>query len=277
MATTDRKQLSALVTGASSGIGAAFAQRLAGDGYDLIVVARRRERLEALAQRLHEEQGIEVDVLAADLTDPAELRVVEERIRTTTTLEMLVNNAGFSGYMPFVELDPDRAERLIRLQVVVPTRLARAALPGMIARGGGAIINVSSLLAFSASVPAAAPLPKRVTYAATKAYLNAFTMLLHNELQGTGVRMQVLCPGVVDTEFHSQADLARHASAGVRAMKPQAVVEASLAGLRLGEVICVPALDDPALIPQYQESERGLLQSSVRAGAVSKRYTDGLG
>jgi uncharacterized protein len=277
MATTDRKQLSALVTGASSGIGAAFAERFAGDGYDLIVVARRRERLEALAQRLREEQGIEVDVLAADLADPGELRAVEERIRTTTNLAMLVNNAGFSGYMPFIELDPDRAEGLIRLQVVAPTRLTRAALPGMIARGGGAIINVSSLLAFSASVPAAAPLPKRVTYAATKAYLNAFTTLLNREVQGTGVRMQVLCPGVVDTEFHSQADLARHASGGVPALKPQAVVEASLAGLRLGEVICAPTLDDPALITRCQESERGLLQSSVRAGAVSKRYTDGLG
>ena len=89
--------------------------------------------------------------------------------------------------------------------------------------------------------------------------------------------MQVLCPGVVATEFHSQADLARHASAGVRAMKPQAVVEASLAGLGLGEVICVPALDDPALIAKYQESERGVLQSSIRAGAVSKRYADGGG
>lgn len=273
MATTDGKQLSALVTGASSGIGAAFAQRLAADGYDLIVVARRRERLDALARRLRAEQGIEIDVLAADLTDPTQLRAVEDRIRTTATLDMLVNNAGFSGYMPFVELAPDRAEELVQLHVVAPTRLTRAAVPGMIARGGGAIINVSSLLGFSASVPATAPLPKRVTYAATKAYLNAFTTLLHNELQGTGVRMQVLCPGVVATEFHSQADLARHASAGVQAMTPQAVVEASLAGLRLGEVICVPALDDPALVTRYQESERGVLQSSVRAGVVSKRYT----
>jgi uncharacterized protein len=193
MVAPDRKQLSALVTGASSGIGAAFAERLAGEGYDLIVVARRRERLDALARRLHEEQGIDVDVLAADLADPTELRAVEERIGATTTLDLLVNNAGFSGYMPFAELDPDRAERLIRLQVVAPSRLARAALPGMMARGRGAIINVSSLLAFSASVPAAASLPKRATYAATKAYLNAFTALLHNELQGTGVRMQVLC------------------------------------------------------------------------------------
>ncbi|HLW46710.1 MAG TPA: SDR family oxidoreductase [bacterium] len=262
------------MTGASSGIGAAFAERLATDDYDLVVVARRRERLEALARRLHEEHGIEVDVLAADLADPAGLRAVEERIRRAPDLEMLVNNAGFSGYMPFVELDPDLAERLIRLQVVAPTRLTRAALPEMIAGGGGTVIVVSSALGFSASA-SAAPLPKRATYAATKAYLNAFTMLLHNELQGTGLRMQVLCPGVVDTEFHSEADLARHAAAGIRRMKPQAVVEASLAGLRLGEVICMPGLDDPALISQYQERERSLLQSSIRAGVLAKRYTDG--
>jgi len=275
MVRADKGRFSALVTGASSGIGAAFAERLARDGYDLIVVARRRERLEGLAQRLRKGHETEVEVLVADLTKPAELRMVEERVRGTGNLEMLVNNAGFSGYMPFIDLAPDRAEELIQLQVVAPTRLTRAALPGMIARDGGAIINVSSLLAFSASVPAAAPLPKRVTYAAAKAYLNAFTTLLHNELQGTGVRMQVLCPGVVDTEFHSQADLARHAAAGVRAMKPEAVVEASLAGLRLGEVICVPALDDPALITQCQEIERRLLQSAVRTGNVSKRYTEG--
>lgn len=236
------------------------------------MVARRRERLEALAQRFRDEQGINVDVLAADLADPVDLRAVEERIRMTPNLDMLVNNAGFGGYMPFIELDPDQAERLIQLQAVAPTRLTRAALPGMIARGGGAIINVSSLLAFSASVPAAASLPKRVTYAATKAYLNAFTTLLHTELQGTGVRMQVLCPGVVETEFHSEADLVRHASGGVRALKPHAVVAASLAGLRLGEVICVPTLEDPALLTQYQESERNVLQKSVRAGGVAKRY-----
>lgn len=214
-------------------------------------------------------------MIVADLTKPAGLRAVEERVRGTGNLEKLVNNAGFSGYMPFIDLAPDRAEELIQLHVVAPTRLIRAALPGMIARGGGAIINVSSLLAFSVSVPAAATLPKHVTYAAAKASLNAFTTLLHIELQGTGVRMQVLCPGVVDTEFHSQVDLARLAAAEVPAMKPEAVVEASLAGLRLGEVVCVPALDDPALITQCQEIERRLLQSAVRTGTVSERYAAG--
>jgi len=107
---------------------------------------------------------------------------------------MLVNNAGFGAYMPFVQLDPSRAEEQIKLQIVAPTRLTRAALPGMIARKQGTIINVSSLLAFSGSLPSP-PLPARATYAATKAFLNTFTELLHSELAGTGVRVQVLCPG----------------------------------------------------------------------------------
>src|SRR5574337_407012 len=150
----------ALVTGASSGIGAAFAERLARDRHDLILVARRRERLQELAQRLQQKHSVTVEVIAADLTQSCELRAVEQRIGETPTLTMLVNNAGFGGYMPFVSLDPDRAEELIRLQVVAVTRLTCAALPGMIARGHGAVINVSSRLGFSAPLPSP-PLPKR--------------------------------------------------------------------------------------------------------------------
>ncbi len=261
----------AIVTGASSGIGAAFAERLARDQYDLVVVARRRERLEALAQRLQQDQHVTVEVMAADLTQPTELHAVEKRVAEDTALELLVNNAGFGGYMPFVNLDPDRAEELIRLQVVAVTRLTRAALPGMIARGHGAIINVSSRLAFSAALPSP-PLPKRATYAATKAYVNTFTQILHGELDGTGVRVQALCPGLVRTEFHERMgmDPARFAAAMI--MTPEAIVEGSLAGLRLGEVICVPGLDDPSLLTQLQESQRQVLEHSG-SGAIAKRYT----
>jgi len=141
MAAANKARPRAAVTGASSGIGAAFAERLARDQYDLVVVARRRERLEALAQRLQENQGVNVQVVAADLTHSAELQALEKRLAEDTALELLVNDAGFGGYMPFVTLDPDRAEELIRLQVVAVTRLTRAALPGMIARRHGAIIN----------------------------------------------------------------------------------------------------------------------------------------
>ena len=171
----------ALITGASAGLGAAFAKRLAEDGYELILVARRLERLEALAGDLREWFEVPVEALRADLADANGLRAVEERIAGDGTLELLINNAGFPAYMPFVELPPEKAEELIRLQVLAVTRLTRAALPGMIARGRGGIVNVSSMTANSASLPPE-PLPNRVTYAATKAYVNAFTELLSHEL-----------------------------------------------------------------------------------------------
>ena len=260
----------ALVTGASSGIGAAFAERLARDQYDLIVVARRRKRLEVLAERLREAHHVTVEVMVADLTQPAELHTAEMRIAEDTALELLVNNAGFGGYMPFVALDPDRAEELIRLQVVAVTRLTRAALPGMVARGHGAIINVSSRLAFSGAL-SSPTMPKRATYAATKAYINTFTQILHDELAETGVRVQALCPGVVRTEFHERMGLDPARIPAAIVMSPEDIVEASLAGLKLGEVICIPALDEPGLLTQIEQGQRELWEHSG-GNAVAMRY-----
>jgi len=259
----------ALITGASAGIGAAFAERLAHDQYDLIIVARRKERLDDLAKKLHASQHVNVEAMAADLTKPDELRDVEKRAEGAA-LDLLINNAGFGGYMPFVSLDPDRAEELIRLQVIAVTRLTRAALPGMVTRGRGAIINVSSRLAFSGTMPSP-PLPKRAVYAATKSYINTFSEILQSELEGTGVKVQALCPGVVKTEFHEQMgmDLSRIPPEII--MKPEDIVEASLAGLKLDEVICVPALDDPMLIAQIQESRGRLLEHSS-GNTPAKRY-----
>jgi uncharacterized protein len=260
----------ALVTGASSGIGAAFAERLAKDGYDLIVVARRRDKLEELAQRLQDRHQVNVEVLVADLSKPDSLRIVEERIAEDSVLEMLVNNAGFGGYMPFVELDPDKAEELINLKVLAVTRLTRAALPGMLAYGRGAIINVSSRLGFSGSL-GSSQLPKRATYAGANAYINTFTQLLHSELEGTGVQVQALCPGVVETEFHERVGIDPNRYPPAIVMKPEDLVSASLAGLKMGEVICVPALEDVSLLSNIQESERKFFEGS-RTGNVAKRY-----
>ena len=261
----------ALVTGASSGIGAAFAERLAQDGYDLIMVARRRDRLEALAGQLQASHKADIEVLVADLSQPDALHEVEKRIAGDTSLEILVNNAGFGGYMPFVELDPDKAEELINLQVLAVTRLSRAALPGMMARGRGSIINVSSRLAFSGSM-GSSQLPKRATYAGTKSFINTFTQLLQSELEGTGVQLQALCPGLVQTEFHEQVGIDPNRYPAAIVMKPEDVVEASLAGLKLGEVICVPALEDPGLLAQIHESEKRFFELT-RSGSVAKRYT----
>ena len=196
----------ALVTGASSGIGAAFADRLARDGYDLMIVARRRDRLESLAEQLQEDYHANAEVIVADLSKPEDLLLVEKRISEVVALELLVNSAGFGGYMPFVELDPDKAEELINLKVLAVTRLTRAALPGMLARGRGSIINVASRLAFSGPL-GSSQLPKRATYAGANAFIVTFSQLLQSELEETGVRVQALCPGVVATEFHEQAGI----------------------------------------------------------------------
>jgi hypothetical protein len=174
--------------------------------------------------------------------------------------------------MPFIELDPDKAEELINLQVVAVTRLTRAALPGMLARGHGSIINVSSRLAFSASL-GSTQLPKRATYVGTKAYINTFSQLLQSELEGTGVQVQALCPGLVETEFHTHVGTDSSRFPAGMVMKTEEVVEASLAGLKLGEVICVPALEDLNLLTQLQESERKFFELS-RTGNLAQRYKD---
>ena len=259
-----------LITGASAGIGTAFAERLAKDGYDLVIVARRRERLEELAQRLMNQHKVNVDVLVADLGKPDDMKMVEKRIAEDSALELLINNAGFGAYMPFVELDPDRAEELINLQVLAVTRLTHAALPGMIERGNGSIINVSSRLAFSGSM-GSAQMVKRATYAGTKSFINTFSQLIQSEIEGTGVQVQALCPGVVATEFHTiqGTDSSRFPAAIV--MSAEDVVEASLTGLKLMEVICIPALDDVSLLTNVQESERKFFELS-RTGNLAKRY-----
>jgi hypothetical protein len=256
--------------GASSGIGATFSERFAKDGYDLIIVARRRDKLEELASRLRSMYQVHVEVLAADLSRSDSLRTMENRISEESSLEVLVNNAGFGGYKPFVELAPDTAEELINLKVLAVTRLTRAALPGMIARGQGAVINVSSRLAFSGPL-GSSQLPKRATYAGVNAYINTFTELLESELEGTGVRVQALCPGVVQTGFHEQVgiDPSRYPAAIV--MSPEDVVQASLTGLQLGEVICVPAMEDTNLLRQIQESEIRFFEST-RTGNMAARY-----
>ena len=225
----------ALVTGASTGLGAVFATALARQQYDLTIVARSRERLEALAERLRQSYAIAVEVVVADLTQASALYTVEQHMAGDQRLELLVNNAGFGTTGPFATLDPDREETEICLNIMALVRLTRAALPGMITRGHGAIINVSSLAAF-------VPGPYDATYGATKAFVNSFTEALHEELRGTGVRVQALCPGFTHTEFQQRAGIDVSRIPAFAWMTPEAVVEASLAALQRGQVVCVPGL-----------------------------------
>jgi uncharacterized protein len=230
----------ALVTGASAGIGRAFAARLARDGFDLVLVARRKPVLDALAARFDGLHGTEAEVLAADLLAPAGLRRVERRIATDRRLELLVNDAGLGDFGSFVGHRRERADAEVRLNALALARLTHAALPGMIRRGRGAVINVSSTAAFQ-------PCPNFATYGATKAFVNSFTEALHEELRGTGVGIQALCPGLTHTEIFERAGTDTSRLPSFLWMEPDEVVDASLAALARGEVICVPGLGNRAL------------------------------
>jgi uncharacterized protein len=266
----------ALVTGASAGIGMAFARRLAHAGHDLILVARRHDRLEALAEELRRDAGIEAEAIAADLTDAHALAGLEARLAQDERLALLVNNAGFGGYHPFVSIEPKRIDDLIDIHMRAVARLTRAALPGMVRRGAGGIINVASLLALSGTLPPV-PLPHRATYAAAKAFMLTFTQALAGELGGTGVRLQVCLPGRVDTEFHSLQGF--DTSKLPPMMSPDDIVSGALAGLALGEVICVPALADAALLDRLAEAQLAVFRAAAMQPkpTLAERYRGAVG
>ncbi len=233
----------ALVTGASSGIGATFAGALAAIGYDLIVVARRRKRLEALAHDLGATFGAGVEVLPADLSDDAQLRQVERRIAETPNLEFLVNNAGFGTLGRFFDADLDAEDRMHRVHVIATMRLTHAALRIMVPRRLGAIINVASVAAF-------APAPGSVSYGATKAWMVAFSRGLRLELRSAGspVRIQALCPGFTYSEFHDVLGMDRSRIPRGWWMTSEQVVEESFRGLAENRLIVIPGFRYRALV-----------------------------
>lgn len=223
----------ALVTGASSGIGAAYALRLANEGYNLVLVARRVERLQALATEIEQHCGVKVRVLVADLATPQGQAEVERAITEAESLDVLVNNAGFGSQGDFAGSELPEQVAMHSLHVLAPMRFTRAALPQMLARGRGSIVNVASLMAFY-------PLPGQVSYSATKTYLKTFTEALALELRGTGVRVQVLCPGFTRTEFQIRADIGSSHIPDFVWMSATRVVEQSFRDLQYGEVVSVP-------------------------------------
>lgn len=225
----------ALITGSSSGIGATFASHLAGRGYDLLLVARRRDRLEEMAATLQQSHGINADILAADLTVDDELHAVEQRMRAADNLELLVNNAGFGTQGKFFSVDVESQDQMHRLHVLATMRLTHAALKGMTARSKGGIINVSSVAAFWQS-------PGSISYCATKCWMNSFTAGLALELKGVGspVKVQALCPGYTLSEFHDVAGMDRNLIPANLWMRADDIVTASLRGLDRGQVVVVP-------------------------------------
>jgi short-subunit dehydrogenase len=256
----------AVVTGASSGIGEAYAERLAADRWDLVVVARSGERLSELAARLNQAHGVTVRAVQADLSRSEEVEHVGGEIGAMP-VDMLVNNAGLAHYMPFADLPAARATELVDLNVLAPVLLTQAVLPGMLAPSRGTIINIASLLAFSGTVQAPF-LPKRVVYAATKSFLVTFSQALAAEVRDRGIQLQVVCPGMVRSEFHSRQGM--DMSAFPR-MEPGQVVEASLADLADGVLVSVPGLDDTEPLGRLEAANLELVRVA-RTAELPARY-----
>ncbi len=225
----------ALITGGSAGIGASFARQLGARGYDLILVARHGDRLEAFARELERGQaGMKVEPLAADLATDEGQGAVERRIKEAKSLDLLVNNAGFGTMGKFADTDVSTQDQMHRLHVLATMRLTHAALQGMIARGRGAIINVSSVAGFMAS-------PGSASYCATKHWMNVFTEAIYLELKSTNspVVVQALCPGFTYSEFHDRLEFDRSQIPKGLWLKADDVVAQSLRGLEKRQLFVI--------------------------------------
>jgi short-subunit dehydrogenase len=264
---TQTPQGTALITGASSGIGAIYADRLARRGYDLILVARNQSRLEELATRLRDETGRLVEVVPADLNDSADLLRVETILRTNSTISMLVNNAGIGGAAPLLASDVEAMDRMVRLNVLALTRLTYAAAPAFVERGSGTIINIASIVAIS-------PETLNGVYGGSKAFVLAFSQSLQHELAEKGVRVQAVLPGATATEFWDVAGLpVNHLPAEIVMAAPD-LVDAALAGLDQGETVTIPSLEDKSDWDEYETARLAMAGKLSRTKPAS-RYNVG--
>ncbi len=241
----------ALITGASGGIGEALAHEFARGGYDLILVARSEAKLQALAGELAAKHGIQARALAYDLADPASPRLLSEQLTALGLgVDVLVNNAGFATYGPFVELELDGELRMLQVNIVTLTHLTRLLLPAMVSRGRGRVLNVASTAAFM-------PGPLMAVYYASKAFVLSFSEALNNELQGSGVTVTALCPGPTSTGFQARAQMEQsRLVSGRQIMDVATVAQAGYKGLLRGRPVVIPGLMNriqtllPRLLPR---------------------------
>lgn len=254
----------ALITGASTGIGAVYADRLAHRGYDLVLVARDEARLAALAERLRSETGRKVEWLKADLTAKADLAEVERRLREDKSLTLLVNNAGMSVSGTLVDGDIDRFQAMIELNVIAPTRLAAAAARNFVTRKQGTIINVASVLAL-------APELFNGSYSGTKAYVLNLSLSLQKELESAGVRVQAVLPGATRTEIWARAGVDVDGFPPEMIMEVDDMVDAALAGFDQNEPVTIPSLPDQAEFERYTAA-RLALGPNLSRNAPAERY-----
>jgi short-subunit dehydrogenase len=253
----------AVITGASSGIGALYADRLARRGYDLLLVARNQVRMADLAARLVRETGSSVDILAADLTDSDDLATLERILREDPRITMLVNNAGVGAVDPLLKSDVGDMRRMIALNLEALTRLTYAAAPGFVKRGAGAIINIASIVAIA---------PERLNgvYGGTKAFVLAFSQSLRHELANTGVNVQVVLPGATATDFWSIAGKPVENLPQEMVMSAEDMVDASLAGFDQGEFVTIPALPDAAQWQSFETARQALMPNLSHAEPAAR-------
>ncbi|HEX4504471.1 MAG TPA: SDR family oxidoreductase [Alphaproteobacteria bacterium] len=254
----------ALVTGASSGIGKVYADRLAHRGYDLILVARDKDRLTALAAKLSAEAGVKAEVLAADLTDKADLKKVEQRLADDAAITLLLNNAGIGGNGPLALADTDGVEKIVQLNVLAVARLASVAARTFGARKAGTIINVGSVLGLAPEI-----FPG--VYPATKSFVQTLSQSLHNELGNSGVRIQAVLPGATRTEIWERTGKDVEDLPSDWVMEVDEMVDAALVGFDQGEVITIPPLPDIADF-QALEAARLKLAPNLSRSHAAARY-----
>ncbi|MFE0017679.1 SDR family NAD(P)-dependent oxidoreductase [Mesorhizobium sp. NPDC059054] len=261
---TSEPKGTALVTGASSGIGAIYADRLAKQGYDLILVARNADKLRNLAKAISDETGRSVEVFPADLGKSAELKQVEKLLRTDASITMLVNNAGIGAIAPLLSSDVDAMQSMIDINVTAPMRLAYAVVPAFVSRGKGTIINIASIVAI-------APETLNGVYGGSKAFVLAFSQSLHHELADKGVRVQAVLPGATATDFWALSGRPVEHLPSEIVMAADAMVDAAMARLQQGELVTIPSLPDIADWQAF-EAARDALKPKLSLGAPAKRY-----
>ncbi len=261
--TTQSSKGVAVITGASTGIGAVYADRLAKRGYDLVLVARNEERLLALADRLSSETGRKIEPFKADLGRKEDLARLEARLRDDSGITLLVNNAGLGSVAPILKADVDEMESMIFLNITALTRLTYAVAPSFVARRAGTIINISSVVGIAAEV-------LNGVYAASKSYVLSFGHSLQNDLADTGVRIQTVLPGATATEFWDVAGYSAQKTASIT-MSAADLVDAALAGLDQGERVTIPGLQDGEDWTRW-EAERRALSAKFNNAKPSPRY-----
>lgn len=254
----------ALITGASSGIGAIYADRLARQGYDLVLVARSGDKLEKVAASIRRDTDRKVETLTADLASAEELRMIETRVANDRSLSMLINNAGIGSTARALDADIDTMSAMVALNVNALMRLSYAAIPAFVAQGRGTIVNIASIVAV-------APEVLNGVYGGTKAFVLAFSQNLRRELEGTGVHVQVVLPGATATGFWDVAGTPVEHLPGAIVMRADDLVDAALAGLARSEFVTIPSLHDETRWDAF-ESARQAMAGELSANTPATRY-----